>query len=111
MARAIARACSTLAFGDRWCLPRPSGPDRDARIAPCMVSGSVAERSGSALDVQLPILSCEHAWAIGYQPALAQPREAALRAVEHDKRRVRVLAADREPMRLCLDREPVDFDV
>jgi hypothetical protein len=41
--------------------------------------------------VQLLVLSCDYAWAIAYQPALAQPREAATRAVEHDERGVRML--------------------
>jgi len=103
VARAIARACGTRASGDRWCLRRPLGPDRVARIKPSIVPRSVAERSGFALDVQLLVLSCDHARAIAYQPSLAQPREAATRAVEHDERGVCVLAADREPTRLCLD--------
>ena len=76
-----------------------------------MVSGSLAERSGFAPDVQLLVLSCDHAWAVAYQPAPAQPREAATRAIEHDECGLRLLAADREPMRLCLDKEPVDLEV
>src|SRR5271165_63587 len=60
---------------------------------------------------QRPALSCGHAWAVAYEPPLAQPWQAATGVVEHDERGVPALTADRKSLRLCAHAEPVDLEV